>query len=406
MRCVFKWEKEKIRGIFAAFLIALCILAVISLCFAPVGHYYAAKAHMRCGEYTDAYFHLLKCRDFKDSQRLLKDFVLEYECAVTRESVYDETGNMTWQQETKVIYSYDKTGHLTLTQYYNAQGQPSTKIIKEYTADGDLLRDITYTAGGTPSSTLEYTYTYNPAGRRIKTTVYRDSKVRNTYTYTYNSDGNISIQTTYSAAGQIAGQYFYTYDSAGNLTGYKDTDKNGKLTGRFSYEYDDNGNKVWQSEFHPLTGERRSQAWHYDDDGNLTEAFTYFADGMRITHYASNGEVSQWINYDNENQLVSKTVFTLDQEGNQTHLTTYGKDGSIRSRRTNAYLYDIYAVVLKKTRFNSDGTPASILTRSPDHKTLQNTNCGYQRSSDGTYYLNVTVDTICSQPVAFYQPKK
>ena len=127
---------------------------------------------------------------------------------------------------------------------------------------------------------------------------------------------------------------------------------------------------------------------------------------MRITHYTSNGEVSQWINYDKENQPVRKLVFTLDQEGNQTHQTIYGKDGSIRSWRTNAYLYDIYAVVLKNTRFNSDGTPATILTRSPDHKTLQNTTCGYQRSSDGTYYLNVTVDNRYSQPVAFYQPKK
>lgn len=205
-----------------------------------------------------------------------------------------------------VEYTYaDKTNYLTGVMHFNALGTQNIGYRYGNMANGEMP-DVIY--GVTWNGTEKVNYTYDSLGRLTNKNV--NSVLNNNYSYV---DVNSTKTTTLlSSLSTVAGTYTYTYDSLGNITSIND----GTYT--TSYEYDDlnqlvrendqkagvtytyeysNGNITSKKEYAYTTGDlgalQDTITWNYADStwGDLLTSF----DGTSITH----DEIGNPITYGN-----------------------------------------------------------------------------------------------------------
>lgn len=205
-----------------------------------------------------------------------------------------------------VEYTYaDKTNYLTGIKHFNALGTQNIGYRYGNMSNGEMP-DVIY--GVTWNGNNVLNYTYDSLGRLTNKNV--NSVLNNNYSYV---DVNSTKTTTLlSSLSTVAGTYTYTYDSLGNITSIND----GTYT--TSYEYDDlnqlvrendqkagvtytyeysNGNITSKKEYAYTTGDlgalQDTITWNYADStwGDLLTSF----DGTSITH----DEIGNPITYGN-----------------------------------------------------------------------------------------------------------
>ena len=244
--------------------------------------------------------------------------------------------NSTWKEQS-YSYTYDGEGRLTgmqaggqsLAYAYDALGrvtsETSSVLTKSYayrTVSGrtcDLVSTLSYTkANGT--SLLSLSYTYDAAGN-IQTvsksgTVYdqyaydelgqlirEDNKDANkSYTYTYDSRGNILEKKTYAFTLGTLGtvQSTHTYGYATDSWKDRLTSYNGQ-----TITYDAIGNPLTYNNGSAYTFTWEGRQMQTATKGNTTWTYTYNADGLRIGK--TNGTTTYTYTWNENRQLSSMT---------------------------------------------------------------------------------------------------
>lgn len=263
---------------------------------------------------------------------------------------------------------YGNVKSVTVTSY-NLSSKFGEEIIGDelqkdvYNFDSSHGNVISQNSVDKSDSTLvydDYTYTYDAEGHCIERLYDRNGKRRTRYRCVYDSNGNLSEESTINANGAFQYKCIYKYDSDGNrieknvpvLWGYAANNKttytydsngncieensydSGNIDEKVTYTYDPNGNCIEENETRywsdgSVGKEKRTRV--YDSDGNCIEKNTYFANGEMY--------IKETYAYDTDGKLVKKglyvkerariTTFTYDSNGNCIEEKECVKSGQI-----------------------------------------------------------------------------
>lgn len=182
----------------------------------------------------------------------------------------------------------------------------------------------------------DYTYTFDAEGHCIERQYDRNGKRSARYKYVYDSDGNLSEESTIDANGAFQYKGIYKYDSDGNrieknvpvLWGYA---ANNKTT----YTYDSKGNCIEENETRywsdgSVGKEKRTRV--YDSDGNCIEEneTIYSSDGSVekekiIRVYDSDGNCIEMNNYNMDGEVIRKGIYEYDTDGKRIEIIFYDR---------------------------------------------------------------------------------
>ncbi|MBR6754305.1 MAG: hypothetical protein IKM22_00035 [Clostridia bacterium] len=341
-------------------------------------HYNLAKELINEEKYEEAYNHLLECKDYADTNEILKKFVLKYQdVSIYNENEkfigryeykYNKNGNLVseirYENEKtdssendryayKVEYAYDDAGNRTLVKIFAADKTVSSQ--QEYTYDkhGNVLVEITYDEYGNKYQE-ENKYTYDKTGEKIicvevygdgiliskdtydetgekhlSNETYSDGKLMSRWVRTYSDDGKTSTYASYDGEGDFITTGQSVYDEYGNATSdiYCETDG---FIHSFSceYTYDEKGNKLIQKDYYD--GEL-TYIYEYDENGNRVAVIEYnFEENAKSrTEYNKFGEQMQHIKYDKDGNIVSTQKNSYDEYRNLITSGVYDKDGKV-----------------------------------------------------------------------------
>lgn len=274
---------------------------------------------------------------------------------------YDQKGNLTQMASSTgdvKSYTYDSDGYCTAI---TENGETTTM---SYTSQGGLAR-ITYPDGRYVAYTYDAQgrrtrlegsdgyvagYTYDGQGRLSSVTDGQNTLIQ----YTYDGEGKLIRQQNangsysqygytagrmssiahYGADGSLLSSYTYTYDSQGNLTSMTDP------SGHWQYAYDIGGSLT------KVTGpEGKVTSYAYDQAGNRTQTISegkttnYTANSLN--QYTAYGDARR--TYDAEGRLIQESRggqtarYTWDAWGNLAGYTDF--DGTVY-----AYDYDAFGL--------------------------------------------------------------
>lgn len=235
---------------------------------------------------ADEIFKFLKVRE-TNGDGSYTEFIYDSDLHLLAEERYGQNGGFFY---TYAEYSYDAYGNLIksdifnegITTYeYDSSGNQTKK--EEYYDDGALscvteyvmgvpTRETHYLDGGDVSDWIEYSYDSN--GNPIEKIYYNKegrATRKNTIEYTYDTEGQMTSETSFTSDGDIAYKIEYIYDNIKEPLEVIKYNNEGEITMRADREVDKNGNVT------ALTT--------YDGDGDVfqREERTYDAEGRVLT---------------------------------------------------------------------------------------------------------------------------
>ena len=295
---------------------------------------------------------------------------------ITRE--YDEMNRVTKYTDFRgntVKYSYDTLGNLIALTYAGGEivrysYYPSGRLKTVTDWDGRVT-SYEYNKNGLltklsrPDGSVE-TYEYDANSQLVKQTDMNGETVVNSFTYTYDTAGNISnIKSENVAQGTVnVTSAEMEYDSANRLIKYNGQevkyDSNGNMTygplngematftydcrnrlisaGNTSYEYDAENNRIAV-----ITDSVRTDYVVENNSGDLSQTLSATTNGKTTLYVYGNGLLAQedeengYLTY-HFNNIGSTTAIT-DEDGTIIHAYTYGTYGELLTGETDGILF-------------------------------------------------------------------
>jgi hypothetical protein len=229
------------------------------------------------------------------------------------------------QQGYKYSYSeLDEKGNLLLEIKYDIHGEIEEKDIYAYNNEGKVIEEISYLS---EDEIAEHkTYVYNENGLLAKAFKHYADGSKDMIVYEYGSHGNLTTKTTMDSEGEAEAKEVYEWKDK-NLSS-KEVYEFDELILKETYEYDDKGNRVEVSK------------WSPDEENSRTEYF-----------YNERNEIIKTLEYNNDNKLVSKTLYTYDE---QAKLVKADHE-SVRSKTSTNIIYDERGNAIEQTETNGAG---------------------------------------------------
>lgn len=289
-------SSHKIKKFFKIFIPTVIILAIVVFAVIKFGipgfHYLYGKKLMTDGDYTNAYNHLIECRDFRDTEELLKDFSVVYlESTYTAISYSD--GEITSKSEYKAEFRYDENGTLIYRDTFDEDGNLISNYERFAIIDSDEEKGIStnYDINGNVTSINEYYYDKD-SNETLHIRYDENGDVLYKYGYEYDKNGNATKLTISDGNIERSNKYEYKYDKDGNVTTKFQYDSSGELEYKIEYEYDENGNCIKQV--------------YYNEDGNLDSKYEYDEHGNTTFYawYNSDGEIYYKFEYEYSDPMV------------------------------------------------------------------------------------------------------
>ncbi len=246
----------------------------------------------------------------------------------------------TAEGERETLCTYDDNYGLLLSKTYPKDGGTTIKVENTMTADGKGIRTSrTYENG--VSKFYDY-YTYNSDGTVASVTRYPSSgtAVKTDYTYTYNADGSYTVSEKMNGVQNADGANVNVtttkaYDWLGNLVSA--TDGNGYTT---SYQYDALGRV--KKQINP-DGTSKNISYNVsqnsvtvtDENGNVTTSdYTPLGNLDKIYYDNNSNHVTAKVTYDNQNRMISESLYSEDGAPPTSENYTYDILGRVTSKTT------------------------------------------------------------------------
>ena len=246
----------------------------------------------------------------------------------------------TAEGERETLCTYDDKYGLLLSKTYPKDGGTTIKVENTMTADGKGIRTSrTYENG--VSKFYDY-YTYNSDGTVASVTRYPSSgtAVKTDYTYTYNADGSYTVSEKMNGVQNADGANVNVtttkaYDWLGNLVSA--TDGNGYTT---SYQYDALGRV--KKQINP-DGTSKNISYNVsqnsvtvtDENGNVTTSdYTPLGNLDKIYYDNNSNHVTAKVTYDNQNRMISESLYSEDGAPPTSENYTYDILGRVTSKTT------------------------------------------------------------------------
>jgi len=214
--------------------------------------------------------------------------------------IVDNVNERTWGATTYYEYNKNRLSQVQIDGANARNTASNVNVSYEYYDDGKL-KSVTYPAL-TDGSILKSEYVYDGLSRLTALTNYKGTDILSSYTYTYDSNGN--ILTTTETVGAVQNSVEYTYDKLNRIasvSGTKGADS--------YYEYDARGNRKANFEQIDYLSEE-SAIFIYDAEDNLDRSqvgdnithFEYSANGYRYFK-RENSDMPEYYVYDPDGRL-------------------------------------------------------------------------------------------------------
>ena len=220
--------------------------------------------------------------------------------------------------------------------------EEAASLIAEYTPDGEG-NFVTKTRSGEDGAVIaEY---YNNDGKLVEAHNWNGSSETGHTVYSYNDNGDISMEQSYDATNTPNAVVQYNYSSDGALAGSSKTtyangmstgseyfDSTGKLTSSSEYEYD--GTKLKKITRRNAEGSVTGYTdYEYNDAGYIIKVTERSADdklaGYSELTYDDNHNLIRTDMYDAEGKLTGYYENTYNENNIRTGTTQYDADGNI-----------------------------------------------------------------------------
>lgn len=351
----------KITAIVVPILVVLIVAAVIiSNSVKKSNAYELALSLVESGQYEAAIEQFAALGDYKDSAEqihMIESTVLEEQRAkayaeaialleakkygeayAAFEALGDYKDSADYLEKCSKVYvllsESSANGEIT---YEYADGVLIKETVVGKSSDGIGFQGFNFTKG--TSGTAEYKY--DAAGNSVEIRVYNDDgKLIKVTTREYDNAGNISKETTELLLHDDVDTYIYTYDDNGNMTlrlWYQNLTGTGDVYSKHSYEYDEHNQLI-------------SETTWYEWDIERTIVYE--------NEYDSNG------------QLVKQSSLSLVNKYSETTEYEYDKNGNMIAQRvTNdygsweyTYAYDEFGNMIREFYSGSTSTPSQTTT--------------------------------------------
>lgn len=321
-------------SIVAAVLVVLGVLAII---FVPKlfgekdadkSKYEQAIQLIKDGEYEEAYNIFTELKDYEDSEKYLKNFMVicatekEYDAdgslmytttykynektnTITRtdidpeypedsfvwEDIYDDEGFLVRYNHIEngellsyTLYEYDKDGNKIGEKDYD-DGKLFSEYKREFDEYGNLVCITNYDESGNISYRYEYEYEYNDDGKPVSCVYYSDGNRDGYREYKYYEDGTLKTETYSNTDGEFSSTTEYNKDGKEiRYTSYYDYGDDYTEASEYTYEYDENGNLVLEKSY--LDGDiEHMYKYEYDKNNNLIREDECDYSGETVRYY-------------------------------------------------------------------------------------------------------------------------
>ncbi len=241
---------------------------------------------------------------------------------VHKESNYADTGIGTSIFTGSLIYEYDGERRVVKRSNYNINGDLFGYTTTGYNAAGNPQLITTYSGYGSVFIPAEYTVNdYDLATGKlllVSTTYNGISHLTLGQTrYEYNSNGDVTKQTSYTPGG---------------MSGYTTTEYNDdrKIIKESKYDLDGNLTEYAVSEYN--TAKKRTKKTVYN-------GFTGLMTGCTTYEYNQAGKLCKTNMYDFASNLTGYSTISYNSDGKQTMISVYDETGLVTARTTYEYGY-------------------------------------------------------------------
>lgn len=354
----------KIAAIVVPILVVLIVAAVIiSNSVKKSNAYEFALSLVESGQYEDAIEQFAALGDYKDSAeqiRMIETTVLEEQRAkayadaialleakkyseayAAFEALGDYKDSTDYLEKCSKVYvllsKSSSNGEIT---YEYADGVLIKETVVGKSSDGIGFQGFNFAKG--TSGTAEYKY--DAAGNCVEIRVYNDDgKLIKVTMREYDNAGNISKETTELPLHDDVDTYIYTYDDNGNMTlrlWYQNLTGTGDVYSKHSYEYDEHNQLISETTWYEWDIERTIVYENeYDSNGQLVKQSSL----SLVNNYSETTEYE----YDNNGNMIAQRVtndygsweytYAYDEFGNMIREFYSGASGS--PSRTTTYTY-------------------------------------------------------------------
>lgn len=275
--------------------------------------YADAIALLEAKKYSEAYAAFEALGDYKDSAEYLekcsKVYVLLSESTANGEITYEYIGGI----KVKETFAAKGNADLAMFQGFNFAGSKGVAEY-EYDADGNCVEVRVYNADGKAIKVImrEYDNDGNITKETEKLPLHDQV---NTYIYTYDENGNMTLRLWYrnlTGTGEIYNQHYYEYDEHNQLIAEGwEYEWGNKTDITYENEYDSNSRLIRQSSL-SSSGYAMTYEYEYDNNGNLLLKRVSSEDGSYEYRYE----------YDEMDCMIRETY--INRDTNQVTTYTYG----------------------------------------------------------------------------------
>lgn len=244
---------------------------------------------------------------------------------VIGEQEYDDNGELIYDKQ----YSYKSDGSVYLSSVkephiFNSSGAVDGYIVKH------CLEDGTYSSGSI---------------------IAPDNSLIGSIKYVYDG-GNLTEINYYTTADVQNGWEKFEYSGNGQKKKYSKKYRGVETEEYYSYEYHDKDEKILKSVsvFSDEDSSDRISYTEYNESGKEIKIITATENTEKT--YTDIGLIESVSTYSSKGELIRKTTYQYDQDGNCSSQTDFGSDGKVIEQR--AYAYDGMGNVINQAGGESD----------------------------------------------------
>jgi hypothetical protein len=221
-------------------------------------------------------------------------------------------------KEKFLILSYDTKGNISEMQVYKSNDTLDYKVVFEYDQNNNMIKDTDYKPDGTIAENIEYTY--DEFGRVLEQFNYEaNGKFDSKFTYVTDNDNKTVNLNKYKPIDSLEYQIIYKYEGSidkGNNIEIIKQKPNGELIMRVENVFDENNQRLQKKIF-----DEYNQLMYYFE-------YTYFENGDKFSTITK---------YSPDNQVKSKTIYTLNEIGFTDTVKIVDESGNVLSFSSYEY---------------------------------------------------------------------
>lgn len=251
----------------------------------------------------------------QDRKEILENKIASF--TVWKHKILNNEHN-TAEKEKFLILTYDMKGNISEMQVYKSNDTLDYKVVFGYDQKNNMITDTDYNPDGTIAENIEYKY--DGVGRVLEQFNYEmDGKIDSKFTYVTDNKSKTVTLNKYKPTDSIEYQIIYKYEGSiveGNNVEIIKQKPNGELIMRVENVFDENNHRLQKKIF--------------DENNQLMYYFKY-------TYFGNGDKFSTITKYSPDNQIKSKTIYTLNEIGFTHTIKTVDESGNVLSFSSYEY---------------------------------------------------------------------